>query len=155
MYMQGVNNAFIEFRTLTFMMLLLTFGLMKGDDDDSTEEKNIKKLLRRQIDKMSDEISFFYNPKSLVDVASQGAPILSLIRDHYSLFTNVSEQWFGVGLESIGFEETGQTMQEKAKPLKYGFKVLPVLKEILTYIPTFDSEMAKDWGIVLTNKSGR
>jgi hypothetical protein len=155
MYMQGINSAFVEFRTMTFMMLLLTFGIMKGDDDDDDEQKNIKKLVRRQIDKMTDEISFFYSPKSLADVAGQGPPILGLFKDSYNMFSNISKQWFGVALEAAGAEEIGEEWQKKAKPMKYTFKVLPVLKEILTYIPTFDSEMAKDWGITLTNKSGQ
>lgn len=152
MYMQGVNNSFIEFRTMTFMLLLLTFGLMKPDDDDNNEEKSIKKLVRRQIDRMSNEISFFYSPASLYNVAAQGPPILSLFHDTYNVVTNVGKQWFGVALEDMGFEETGQKMQKGAHPMKYTFKVLPVLKEVLTYIPTFSNELAKDWDITISNK---
>lgn len=152
MYIQGVNNTFIEFRTLSFMVLLLMYGIMKPDDDDEQEEKNIKLLMRRQMERMSNEISFFYSPKSLYDVASQGPPILGLFHDMYNMTTNVGKQWFGVGLEQIGAEDLGEKWQKDAHPLKYTFKVLPVLKEVLTYIPTFDNQMAKDWDITLSNK---
>lgn len=152
MYMQGINNSFIEFRTMAFMLLLLTFGLMKPDDDDDNEEKSMKKLVRRQIDRMSNEISFFYSPASLYNVAAQGPPILGLFHDMYNVVTNVSQQWFGATLEGLGFDELGEKMQKGAHPLKYTFKVLPVLKEVLTYIPTFDNELAKDWDITISNK---
>lgn len=154
MFVKGVENSFVEFRTMTLLFLLLTFGIMKGDDDDTDEEKSVKKLVRRQIDKMSDEVGFFYSPKSMVDIAGQTAPIMGLVKDSYYLFDNVTRQWFGVALEEMGYDDLGNSIQERAKPMKYAFKVLPVMKEILNYIPIVDNDMAKSWGIKLTDKRG-
>jgi len=154
MFVKGTEATFAEFRTITLMMSLLVFGIMKGDDDDSAEEKSFKALMRRQIDKMQDEVSFFYSPKSGIDIAGTTAPLIGLVRDSYSLFNNFSKEMFGIAFETIGFEETGVEMQEKAKPLKYTFKTLPVLKEILTYMPLIDNEIAKDWGVRVQNRNG-
>jgi len=152
MYIQGVNNTFVEFRTFSMMLLILMLGFMKADDDDDNEEKNMKLLVRRQIDRMSQEISFFYSPKSLYDVGSQGAPILSIFHDMYNMTSHILREGFGIAMENLGAEEYGKEVQDKAHPMKYTFKALPILKEILTFIPTLDSEMAKEWGITLSTK---
>lgn len=154
MYLKGVDASFAEFRTLSLMMLLLVTGIMKGDDDDSSEEKSFKALIRRQVDKMGDEVGFFYSPKSMIDIAGQTAPLVGMIRDSYNLFNNVSKEMFGLTMDELGYHDFGQDLQEKAKPMKYTFKVLPVLKEILTYMPILDAEMAKEWGIKIQNKNG-
>lgn len=154
MYIQGVNNSFAEFRTAILMMTILMSAMMVPDDDDSGEAKNWKKLAKRQVDKMQDEVGFFYNPKSMIDIANQSAPIIGLVRDSYNLMDNVRREMLGDIYEGIGDEEKGQKYKDKAHPLKYTFKILPVMKEIINYIPTIDSEMGKEWGISLQNKNG-
>ncbi len=153
-FIHGTEASFAEVRAFSLLMMVLIFGIMKGDDDDDDEQKSVKKLIRRQVDKMSDEIGFFFNPKSAIDIAASPFPITGLIKDMYSLFGNVTQQAFGFALSEAGFEETGDKMMKSARPLKYTFKLLPVLKEVLNYIPTFDNQLAKDWGITLTDKRG-
>ena len=112
----------------------------------------MKKRVRNQVDKMSDEVGFFFNPASAINIAASPFPVTGFIKDIYKLSSNVFSQTLGFTLDQLGAEEAGNKMQEKAKPLKYLFKVVPVLKEILFYVPTFDQEMAKDWGIQINAK---
>ena len=127
---------------------------MKGDDDDDAEEKSAKALIRRQIDKMSDEIGFFFNPTSIVDIAKNPFPLMMYVNDFKNLTLNLGRETFGLGMEGLGFEERGEEIRERAKPMKYFFKILPVLKEIINYMPTFDSELGNDWGVKVTDKRG-
>lgn len=153
-FVQGTDATFAEVRTIILMNLLLFLGLAASDGDDDSEEKAFKSLMRRQIDKLSDEVGFFYSPKSGIDIAGGGAPMFSLIRDTWYLGTNVAKQFFGYSLEELGWDEKGIKMQQQAKPIKRFFKVIPVLKEILTYLPAVDEETAKDWGVRVTDRRG-
>lgn len=153
MFLKGTESAFAEFRTITLMMLALSLTFMHPDDDDDQETRSFKSLMRRQIDKMQDEVGFFYNPRSAVDILGQGIPIGGFIRDSYNLFSNVSKEMFGAGMEQIGFEETGAEWREKAKPMKYTFKILPVMKEILTYMPIVNDDVSRDWGVRIQNRN--
>ena len=127
---------------------------MKGGDDDEPEEKSMKALIRRQIDRMSDEVGFFFNPTSIVDIAKNPFPIMMYINDFKNLTLNLGKETFGLGMEGLGFEERGEEIRDRAKPMKYLFKVLPVLKEIINYMPTFDSELGNDLGIKIADKRG-
>ena len=151
-YIRGTEASFAEARVFTMMMLFLIFALMKPDDDDDWTTKALKKRVRNQVDKMSDEVGFFFNPASAINIAASPFPVTGFIKDIYKLSSNVFSQTLGFTLDQLGAEEAGNKMQEKAKPLKYLFKVVPVLKEILFYVPTFDQEMAKDWGIQINAK---
>jgi hypothetical protein len=151
-FLQGTEATFAELRTLTFMMALLFFGITAPDDDDDAETKGIKSLARKQINKLIDEVGFFYSPKSGIDIAGGGAPVFSIIRDGWYLMTDLSDQFFGYSLEQIGLDEKGVKMQERAKPVKRLFKMFPVLKEILTYLPAIDNETAKDWGVKISDR---
>lgn len=154
-FIQGVESSFAEIRTAIFMSSLLFFGLAAPDPDDPADEKAYKTLIRRQLNKLIDEVAFFYSPKNGIDIIGNSAPFISLMRDSYYTFSDLMSQFFGVGFESIGMEEKGLEMQENAKPIKRIFKMFPVLKEILTYLPAIDEDTAKEWGVKLTDQRAR
>lgn len=151
-FIEGSDATFAEIRTLLFMMGLLFMGIAAPDDDDDAEDKAVKTLIRRQLNKLIDEVGFFYSPKSGIDIAGGGAPVFSIIRDGWYLGTNISEQFFGFGFDALGFDEKGMEWQESAKPIKRAFKMFPVLKEILTYLPAVDNETAKEWGVTVSDR---
>lgn len=151
-FIQGTEATFAELRTLMFMGALLFFGIAAPDDDDDASDKAYKVLIRKQLNKLIDEVGFFYSPKSGIDIAGGGAPVFSMVRDMWYLGTNVTEQFFGFGFEQLGWDEKGIKMQESAKPIKRTFKVFPVLKEILTYLPAIDNETAKEWGVKISDQ---
>jgi hypothetical protein len=153
-FIQGVQATSAELRTITIMTFLMIFGLAAPDDDDDSEEKAYKALIRKQVDKLTDEISFFYSPKSGIDILGNGAPITSSIKDSYSLIMNVGQQFFGFTAEQLGAKAWGEKQQETAKPVKKLFKVVPVLKEILTYLPAMDDNTAKEWGVRVSDRRG-
>lgn len=153
-YIKGVDETFAEMRTLILMSSLLFMGIAAPDDDDNSEDKAWKALVRKQLDKLSDEVGFFYSPKSFIDIAGGGVPMLGLIRDSWYLGTNITEQAFGFTFEQLGADEKGVKMQESAKPVKRLFKIVPVLKEILTYLPAVDEETAKEWGVKVNDRRG-
>lgn len=153
-YIRGVDSTFEEFRWIVLFNLAMFFGLAAPDDDDDSETKAWKALLRKQIDKLSDEVGFFYNPKSFIDVLGNRPPVLSMVRDSYNLLNHANKQFFGFTMEQTGWTEKGLEMQEKAKPVKMSFKVFPVFKEFLTYLPTWDEDVAKDWGVRVKDRRG-
>jgi hypothetical protein len=154
MFIKGVDSTFAEMRTIILMMSFFFFALAAPDDDDDSEEKAWKAMVRKQMDKLSDEVGFFYSPKSFIDILGNRPPVLSLIRDSYYMFTNITQEVFGFGLEQVGWDEKGIEMQEKAKPVKRIFRVFPVTKEIVNYIPAVDEDMAKEWGVRINDRRG-
>lgn len=151
-FVQGTEATFAELRTMTLMMLMLFIGIAAPDDDDDSSDKAYKALIRKQMNKLIDEVGFFYSPKSGIDIAGGGAPVFSLVRDTWYLGSDMSEQFFGFTFEQVGWDEKGIQMQESAKPIKRAFKVFPVLKEILTYLPAVDEETAKEWGVKVSDR---
>lgn len=153
-FIQGAESSFSEFRTLVFMGAILFLGIAAPDDDDDSEDKAYKALVRRQLNKLIDEVGFFYSPKSGIDILGGGAPVFGMVRDSWYLFTDLNQQFFGFGIEQMGFEEKGQKMQKQAKPVKRIFKMFPILKEILTYLPAVDEQTAKEWGVRISDRRG-
>lgn len=151
-FIQGTESTYAELRTLILMSVLMFAGLASPDDDDDASTKAWKALIRKQIDKLSDEVGFFYSPKSGIDIAGGGAPVFSIVRDSWNLGSDIMQQFFGFTFEQLGWDEKGEKMQESAKPVKRSFKVFPVLKEILTYLPAMDEETAKEWGVKISDR---
>lgn len=151
-FVQGTEATFAEIRTLILMSSLLFVGMASPDDDDNASDKAYKALIRKQMNKLIDEVGFFYSPKSGIDIAGGGAPLFSLVRDSWYLGSDITEQFFGFTFEQLGWDEKGLKMQKSAKPIKRAFKVFPVLKEILTYLPAVDEETAKDWGVKVSDR---
>jgi hypothetical protein len=146
-FIKGVETTYTEFRMAAGLLFFLMWGIAAPDADDDKETKAYKALLRRQIEKLMDEITFFYSPKSGVDILGTSAPITSIVKDSYKLASDATQQFFGFTLSTLGAEDMGDEMQDKAKPVKRFFKVVPVLKEVLTYLPALDPDLAEEWGV--------
>jgi hypothetical protein len=72
--------------------------------------------------------------------------MFSLIKDSYNFFHATSTEFMGFGMDAVGWP-VGEEWQEESKPIKATFKMLPVMKQILNYLPIVSDETAKDWGI--------
>jgi len=154
-FIQGVEATSADIRALIFMNLLLFVGIAAPDGDDDKETKAYKTLIRRQVNKLIDEVGFFYSPKNGIDIAGGGLPLFSLVRDTYYLAEDVNSEFFGFTIKELGFDEKGEKLQKNAKPVKRLFKVAPALKEILTWLPVLDGDAADDWGVKLTDQRAR
>lgn len=152
-FLADTNAAFSEVRMLMLFFLAVFMGFAAPDDDDTPSEKAFKAIMRKQIDKFSDEVGFFMSPKSAVDTMGGSiAPIMGLVRDFWGFGSHLTEQFFGFTFEQVGFEEKGLDMQESAKPIKKLFKVAPVTKEFINYMPFIDEDIAKDWGVRISDR---
>lgn len=148
-YLQGVDATYTEFRNITLLLAIFASAILAPAADDDDETRNWKKKLLRQLDKFTDELSFFYSPQSLVDVmGSKPLPVIGFVTDGMKFVTNVGKEVFGT---TFNIQDGKWT--EQAKPSKYFFKMFPITKELLGYMPIIDPEMAKDMGIQLTTQN--
>lgn len=146
-YIDGVNSTFAEMRTFALLFLLLASAIMAPDDDDDDSTKNAKRKTMRLVDKMSDELSFFYNANSFLDImGSKPLPVISMITDVEKLTVNILQEFGGVVLQN-------EEWVDSAKPSKTFFKMFPISKEIIGYIPIIDPELGKEMGIEITQKN--
>lgn len=149
-FISGTEATFAEVRTYLLFMLLILSGLLAPDDDDDASTKAWKALMRKQTDKLSDEVGFFFHPKSFIDITGNSpAPVLGVIKDGYNLIADVNKEMFG---QVFGFTDNGVEWTDQAKPIKRTFKMFPVLKEFLTYLPAMDEDLAKEWGVRISDR---
>jgi hypothetical protein len=117
-------------------------------EDADALTKNRYKYLAKGINKIVDEVSFYYNPLSF-EAISKGniVPALSLLVKTEKVFTQLSKEAYG--------QYTGdQKMIDEAHPGKYIFDMLPPFSQIQTEIlPYVDAEFAKEWGIRVSSQS--
>lgn len=135
---------------LTMLSSTLLLLAAKPDDDDDKEEKNMFLIGSRMLDKLTDEISFYYNPLSLQQIA-QGSylPSLGLLTDGTKLAGSVLQESAG---RLFGYED----WEKKAHPTKNFLRIIPVANQFAqTIIPMFDAEMATELGIKVSKESRR
>lgn len=96
----------------------------------------------RYLDKISDELMFFYNPNSFEKILNGSVfPSLGILSDSYNIVSSISKEVFGDS--------------DKAHPTKYILKALPITKEFTNFIPFISEDLAKDMGIRVTSQSRR
>jgi hypothetical protein len=113
-------------------------GAIKPADDGDERTKNFYKTAWRVLDKMQNEITFYYNPTNIEQVL-QGSlfPSIGLFTDAYH-FVN-SAMW----VEMFGDEE----QLKRNHPSKHFFKLFPVTRTYLTYVGLLDPDIAKELDI--------
>jgi len=110
------------------------------DADDQT--KNLYKLAARGLHKISDEITFYYNPVSFEGMTKGSVlPSLNIITKAMRIFNAI-----------------GKEMEDpdKAYPMKYFFAMIPGISQFQTEIlPYLYPELAKEMGIRVSAESRR
>ena len=140
MYLENYKKSLNEFRLISTMMLILASGVMAPDDDDDEIMKATKKFANFQFDRLQDEYSFYINLKSATEIAGNFLPSAPYI-------INLSKAITGTG-EEIIYNIVGNEDKIKSnKPLKYWFKSIPVLNQIVLYYTLFQPEAAKELGV--------
>ena len=112
-------------------------------EDASDLEKNRYKFWAKALNKISDEISFYYNPTSFEGMTKGSIlPSLNLLTKTERVFIQLNKE--------LGDEP------EKAYPQKALFNLIPGLAQFQTEIlPFVDPELAKEWGIRVTVEARR
>ena len=148
--MQSNVNAFA--RDLMFLAALtaLIFGMAAAapDDDEDPLVRNQYNYARRLADKLYDEVSYFYNPTSVLNLVGNGPfPAMSLLNNGYKGMRNLFIELYGLG---IGDEE----LVEDTKVIKYLARTFPFANQMVGYLPLFYPDMAKDLGIRVQSNYG-
>jgi hypothetical protein len=134
---QAVDLVF--YLTLTSMFLVLK--ALAPDDEDDKLAQNRYKFMLRVVDKVRDEISYFYDPTSLVNLTKSGIfPATGLISNFTKIFKN-----FGLEMYYLGIDDVKEA--EKNKVIKYFLKGFPVTYEFDLPILLFFPDLAKDLGM--------
>ena len=146
-----ISREVKELATIMMMLsLVVTAKAAEPPEDASGLEKNRYKFWARAVNKMSDEIMFYYNPMSMESITRGSfTPSLGLLSKIGSLFVNLER-------ETQGYLLNDQEMIDKGHPLKYFLNLVPVgyqfQNEVLPYI---DPELAKEMGIRVNVQSRR
>jgi len=144
-----INNQMKEFQVLFGVLGLLMAAKAAEPPEDATDlERNRYKFWAKAINKISDEMSFYYDPRS-ADSITRGSLIPAL-----SLGTKIISFGEAFGKEVIGYTIDDEEMVDKAHPTKYFLNMIPVGAQFQTEIlPYLDPELAKEMGIRVTTES--
>lgn len=133
---------------LTMYALFLALKANAPDDDEDPAVKNQYKFMLRTVDKLKDEIAYFYNPTNLLQLVSRGLfPSAGLLNNFGKVVENFMLEIFGLVLQNDEWVES-------ATPIKYLMKQFPVSNQLVQYLPLFAPELAKDLGIKIQSRSG-
>ena len=149
MYIKGVRSEMREVMFAMGMMgILLAAQAYHPDADKDVLTKGQYRYLLRTIDKLQDEISFFYNPHSFSDIVNGSIfPAAGLLLD--------IQKFFGSALMKGWAEVKGDDkLAAKQHPLKYGMRIFPITKELLNYIAIFYPDLAKSLDVKISAKNG-
>lgn len=148
---EAVIGQFKELGVLMAVMTTYIGASVAEPPEDATDfEKNRYKWIFRQINKISDEITFYYQPAS-TEAMMQGTfiPAIGLISKVERFGSQLSSEVWGEITDD-------QDMVKDSHPTKYFFNLIPVLSQgINEYLPYISPETAKDLGVRVTKEARR
>ena len=126
---------------LTLTSLFLGLKAAAPDDDDDKATQNQYKFMLRVVDKVKDEVAYFYDPTSLVNLTKSGIfPSTSLIDNFTKMFKNFGKEMYYLGTDDV-------KAAEENKVVKYFLKGFPITYEFDIPILLFFPDLAKDLGM--------
>lgn len=150
MFIKGVRSEMKEL-ALTFSLLgVLVFARIHAPNkDDDPQVKGMYKWTLRAIDKLTDELSFFYDPTSATNIINGGVfPAAGALVD--------AQRFLLVSMKDAFYYIEGDGNQvAKQRPSKYILKEVPLVNQLINYTAVFNADFAKDWGIQITSQNGR
>ncbi len=149
MYLKGVRSEFKELGLTLGLLGLLIFARIHAPGDDDPQVKGMYKWTLRSIDKLTDELSFFYDPTSFTNIANGSIfPAVGILVDAETLMKN--------GLKDAYYYMSGDKEgQGKIKSTKYFFKSIPLVNQLVQYGAIFNNDFAKEMGIQISAQNGR
>jgi hypothetical protein len=134
---QAVDAVFY----LTLTSLFLALKALAPDDEDDKLAQNRYRIMLRAVDKIRDEISYFYNPTSLINLTKSGIfPSTSLISNFITAFGNFGNEMYYLATDDVKAAEKNQV-------IKYFLKGFPVTYEFDLPLLLFFPDLAKDLGM--------
>ena len=150
----NLRNQLKELLILAHLMgMALALGFIAPEDDEDKASKNAHRYAQRVVDKFVSELSFFYNPAELESILSGGIfPAIGLVRDFEKFSTHFFKEITGLDMDpNTSFEEA----REKALPIKYAMKMLPVTKSLVTYLSILNEDFAKEFDVTIQKETRR
>jgi hypothetical protein len=145
---QNIKNEVTELKML--IGLLVLFGLVGSMEPPDKEDRSARAFFNynlRVMDRMQDELSFYYNPVTFENLFGSSAfPAIGILKDVGKATSQILQEGYGT---AIGDDE----IKDKAHPLKYVFRALPVFKEANNYIAFFSDDLAKEMDIQINPQS--
>lgn len=143
MYLKGVKAQMFEILSMMSLMGMYYGAKANANNhkDDDYKTKGMYKWTVRMLDKLSDELGFFYSPNSAQQiVGGKLIPSITILGDIQNFFLHgAKEIWYDVN----GDEEAA----EKNKVIKHILKDIPVEKELMYYRALYSEEFAKEHDI--------
>ena len=134
---QAVDAVFY----LALTSLFLALKALAPDDDEDKLAQNRYRFMLRAVDKIKDEIAYFYDPTSLINLTKSGVfPSTSLITNFMTAFGNFGKEMYYLGTDDV-------KAAEKNKVIKYFLKGFPVTYEFDLPLLLFFPDIAKDLGM--------
>jgi hypothetical protein len=145
---QNIKNQVVDLVILASMLILLAALKAALPDDEDPRVKNQWRFFIKATDKLTDELSYFYDPSSPFNLVSKGFfPSVGLLENYAKFIKNFA-------LENFGIITEDEEMQDDAKPIKYLMKSFPISSQAAGYLPMFYPDIAKDLGIKMQSQYG-
>lgn len=132
--------------TLTLLSLFFAAKAVPPDDDEDAIVKSRHKFIVRMLDKISDEVSFYYSPNAIQQILNgQLFPSLSIFTDAATLLNHFMREMYGIFFDD--------NLQEKNYVIKYVMKSFPITSQLASYMPLYAPDAAKDLGIQMSTQA--
>ncbi len=146
-----------EYKELAILIgllgMILTAKLALPPDDDDKSKANFYKQTLRAINKVSDELYFYWSPTSAQSITRGTVlPSLAILSKVISLGEHVGTEIFAVNWKKGEFFD--KDIREKNNTLKYFIELTPIASQFSSEIlPIVDPELSKSLGYHLTTIS--
>lgn len=126
---------------LTLTGLYFAMHSMEPDEDEADRgTRNRYKYLMRMVDKVRDEIAYFYDPTQLISFTTAGVfPALGYLNTVKKAVLNSLTELYAIG---VGDEK----LQKENQVVKYYMKSFPIISQADAPMLMFFPDMAKDLG---------
>jgi len=143
---------------LAYIGVLSTFlaakALIPDADEATKEERGYWIYGVRMLDKISDEMAFYYHPWQWQQVAGGSIlPAFGVVTDAENVLSNLGRYAFGLTEEELGNTTKGEKMVANAHPLKYVIKSFPLGNQLINYAALASPDFAKEMNIKFTTQN--
>lgn len=139
---QNIKNQAVD--VLFYLALTGLVLAAKGLKDDEEKDKavtNRYNYMIRALDKVRDEVAYFFNPLELINLTKGGLfPSIALIDNYVKLFKNFSKEMYAIGIDD-------EKMADKNYVIKYFLKGFPITSQFDAVFLIFFPDLAKDLGM--------
>ena len=133
---------------LTLFSLFIAAKMLPPEEEDE-QTKSIYRASLRVLDKIQDEVSFFYNPLAFESIVNGSLfPTLGVFTDAVKVTQDIMKRIFGTIFMDNEWKDDNTS-------IKYLLKSMPVTNSFTDVAPIFFPEFAKEAGIIIQPQNNR